>query len=44
MTKKLNKREQDNDIRPVSHEEFDRAIKDLLNSPPRKRNKRDRAI
>jgi len=37
MTKKLN-----NNIRPVSHEEFDRAIKDLLSSPPRKRNKKDR--
>ncbi|RHZ36179.1 hypothetical protein [endosymbiont GvMRE of Glomus versiforme] len=37
MTKKINKmshKEQDNI--PVSHEEFDRAIKALLNSPPRK--------
>ena len=42
MTRKLNKKEKDNDIRPVSQEEFDKVIKALLNSPPRKRNKRDR--
>jgi hypothetical protein len=36
MAKKLNKKEQNNNIRPVSQEEFDKVIKTLLNSPPRK--------
>ena len=39
MAKKLSKKEQDNNIRPVSHEEFDKVIKALLNSPPRKKRK-----
>jgi len=40
MTKKPNKKEQNKDIRPISHEEFDKALKVLLNTPPRKRKKR----
>jgi hypothetical protein len=39
MKRKLNKKEKDNDIRPVSQEEFDEVIKALLNSPPRKKRK-----
>jgi hypothetical protein len=39
MTRKLNKKEKDNNIRPVSKEEFDKALDILLNSPPRKRRK-----
>jgi len=39
MTRKLNKREKDSDIRPVSQEEFDKVIKALLNTPPRKKRK-----
>jgi len=43
MTRKLNKhhsvKENNNDTRPVSQEEFDRVIKDLLNSPPRKKRR-----
>jgi len=47
MTRKLNKKEslketsqKDNDIRPVSQEEFDKVIKNLLNTPPRKTRKK----
>jgi hypothetical protein len=40
MTRKLNKNQKDNDIRPVSQEEFDKVIKALLNTPPRKIRKR----
>jgi hypothetical protein len=40
MSKKKNK---DNDIRPVSQEEFDRFLTVALNTPARKRNKKDRA-
>ena len=39
MTRKLNKKQKDNDIQPVSQEEFDKVIKALLNSPPRKKRK-----
>ena len=39
MTKKLNKKQKTNDIKPVSQEEFDKMVKILLNTPPRKRNK-----
>ena len=40
MTRKLNKKkEKDNNIQPVSQEEFDKVIKALLNSPPRKKRK-----
>jgi hypothetical protein len=34
MTKKLN-----NNVKAVSHKEFDQAIKALLNSPPRKKRR-----
>ncbi|RHZ37289.1 hypothetical protein [endosymbiont GvMRE of Glomus versiforme] len=37
MKKKLN-----NDVRPVSQEEFDRMLMIALNTPPRKRTKKDR--
>ncbi len=39
MARKLNKSEKENNIRPVSQEEFDKVIKALLNSPPRKKRK-----
>jgi hypothetical protein len=44
MNERNNKKEvmTKKNIRPVSQEEFDKAIKSLLNSPPRKRNKKDR--
>ena len=31
--------QKDNNIRPVSQEEFDKVIKALLNSPPRKKRR-----
>jgi hypothetical protein len=34
MTRKLNKKEKDNDIRPVSQEEFDKALDACINTPP----------
>ena len=37
--RKLNKKEKDNNIQSVSQEEFDKVIKNLLNTPPRKDRK-----
>ena len=34
MTRKLNKKEKDNNIRPVSQEEFDKALDACINTPP----------
>ena len=37
------KKDKNNDFVPPTKEEFEGALKVLLNSPPRKRTKRDRA-
>ena len=34
MTRKLNKREKDKNIQPVSQEEFDKALDACINTPP----------
>jgi len=39
MARKLSKKQKANDIKPVSQEEFDKVIKALLNSPPRKKRR-----
>lgn len=34
MTRKINKKEQDNNIQSVSQEEFDKALDACINTPP----------